>query len=357
MKKIIIGLVLGLFAVGCNLPEEGFFSAEGIKMREDTISVIRGLFVTSSLPMVDHSTRPIQFEKITLRNLRTGEISTEDMQMHTLQMWTSSFDADKDTTMELVNKKLVAREVPPLEINSLSGQFAFNGGTKYMSGDLYGVDVKASNVNSEKVFENFCIFKLIKEPFSIPAAFGDMLYGYTSGSKDAETILSEKYNAAANDLIKANTHPLRKLTKLEDADFVRLIMVVRDAEGKPFKGKDVLFWPSGTTYYTCYHDNSIALEVGRERVEYTDTSCVFTFPTVPYPVAKRGGSADYQAHYILNMEACEFTPAAKLSIEEYEQKKSMKFATFSVRTRCGYKINETGIWLLEIKSPYVLTKY
>lgn len=356
MKKIMTGLLLGLFTVSCNMPEEGFFSERGIMMREDTVTIIKGLVQTSSLPMVDGSTRPILFEKIALRNLRTGEISTEDLQLNTIKMWTSAFDADKDSTMELVNKKLIERKVPAFEINAASGQVAFNGGTKFLSGDLYGIDVKASNVNSSKVFENFCVFKLIKEPFGIPAAFGDVLYGYLKDDKEAKTVLSEKYNAAANELLKANTHPNRRLTKLEDAEMVTLILVVKDAEGKPLKGKDILFWPSGTTYYTCYHDNSIAMKAGDDRVVYTDTSCIFTFPTVPYPETKRGGSADFQAHYSIDMTACTLTPAALEEIAAYEKKEKVTLSTTVVRFKSGYKINETGVWLQEVTCPYILRK-
>lgn len=361
MKKIILSLLLGSALASCDVPEEGFFSPEGIKMREDTVEVIRGLFQLSAIPEIDNSTRPLDFRMVQIRDLRTGEIIPQTE--YDVRMWTGTFDPDQDSTMEQVNKKLEIRKVLPVEVNARSGQLAFNMGTVYMKSDLYGVDVHASNRNSEKTFENFCVFKLMSKAFETPTDFGDAFGGIPiTGEKGRVNINPAEevtFPTSAKERVLTNTYPTRKLTKVKDSDIITLTMVVRDAEGKPFKGKDITFWPnSAGEYLPSYHDNSIAPEGSLERVQYTDTSCVFTFPTVPYPKYFRGQTSFYPIYYCINWEVCKFSPYGKSIADAYNAKNpNAGFIQYSARFRSGYKINEPGEWLLEVTSPFVLRNY
>lgn len=362
MKKIILALLSGAFIASCNLPDEGFFSAEGIKMREDTVDVVSGLFQLTAIPEIDGSTRPLSFQLDKIRDLRTGEIV--DLPTFNIRMWKSTFNPDQDSTMDQVNEKLEIRNVPPLEVNQRSGQIAFNAGTVNMTSDLYGVDVHASNPTSSKLFENFCIFRLVKKPFEQDKDFGDSLNGIPDDGEKGRVGLTPEtatFSAAALEQVRNNTHPNRKLTKVKDSDIVKLTMVVRDAEGKPFKGKDITFWPNpnaGGSYFPNFHDNSIAPEGSTEKVHYTDTSCVFTFPTVPYPTyARVSGASPYLTYYCISWNACNLSPQGQSIVDAYLAKNpNTKFTQYSARIRNGYKINEPGEWLLEIKSPYVLRK-
>lgn len=363
MKRILLTILSGALLASCNLPDEGFFSAEGIKMREDTVDVISGLFQLTAIPEIDGSTRPLNFRLDKMRDLRSGEVI--EIPMYDIKIWTSSFNPDQDSTMEQVNKKIEIRQMPPLEVNQRSGQLAFNEGTMNMTGDLYGVDVYASNPTSSKLFENFCIFRLVRKPFEQDQDFGDTLNGIPEeGEKGRKGVTPETatFSAAALEQVRNNTHPTRKLTKVKDSDIVKLTMVVRDAEGKPFKGRDITFWPNPNdgSYYPNYHDNSIAPEGMTEKVQYTDTSCVFTFPTVPYPTyARTSGYSPYITYYCINWNACKLSPRGQASVDAFlatSEGANMKFTQYSARFRNGYKINEPGEWLLEVKSPYVLRK-
>lgn len=363
MKKTILAFLLGTFIAGCDVPEEGFFSAEGIKMREDTVEVITGLFQLSAIPEIDNSTRPLNFELVQVRDLRSGQVI--ELPEYNVRMWTSTFNPDQDSTMEQVNKKLEIRKVPPIEVNARSGQIAFNMGTMNLPSDLYGVDVFASNRNSSKLFENFCIFRLTKKPFETPETFGDALNGIPNEGEKGRVGLTPEtatFPSASLELVQKNTYPTRKLTKVKDGDIVKLTMVVRDAEGKPFKGRDITFWPNinaGGTYWPNYHDNSIAPEGSTEKVQYTDTSCVFTFPTVPYPNFSRvSGASENLVYYCISWKVCKFSPKGQSIIDDYLAKNpSANFTQYSARFRNGYKINEPGEWLLEVTSPYVLRNY
>lgn len=362
MKKILsMTFLLGAMLTGCNVPQEGFLSYDGIQMREDTVEVIRGLFQLSAIPQVDGSTRPISFEITRIKNLETDE--TIDLGNYEINMWTKAFDARTDTTMDLVNEKLVKRSVSPIEINSVSGQMAFNGATQYITeGEKFGVDVFISNRTGETLLENFCLFKLIGKPFETITDFGDMLNGIpATGDKDRVGLQkSGTYTSAEKEQILANTHPNRRLTKVGGGDVMQLIMVVRDAEGKPFKGEDIIFWPSGASYLNNYHDNSLAMNGSTEKVILTDTSCIFTFPTVPYPAFGReynSGTNLYLAYYCIRWDACKFSPAGQKLLDDYLlQNPGTSFVTYSPRFRNGYKINETGTWLMEMVHPYVLKK-
>lgn len=73
MKKIALIILLFTVWTSCQKPDVGFFSDEGITTREDTISIVRGIYQISSIPYVDGTTRPITFELVNVRDLTTGE--------------------------------------------------------------------------------------------------------------------------------------------------------------------------------------------------------------------------------------------------------------------------------------------
>lgn len=114
---IAFALIISLFS--CEKPDVGFFSYEGIEMREDTLEVVRGIYQISSIPYVDGSTRPITFELVQVRNLLTGEEVPEFLnQKYEISLWSTAYDGTTDTTMELVNEKLYTSYENPLQINS-----------------------------------------------------------------------------------------------------------------------------------------------------------------------------------------------------------------------------------------------
>lgn len=360
MKKILFALLLGSTIIGCEKPDVGFFSENGIKMKEDTVVVNQGIVVTTGIPMIDGTSRPLEFELITIKNLITGE--TMGLKTYELSLWKEAFDAKKDTTMTLVNKKLYKKSVAPVEVNPACGQLQFNAGTSNLEAGLYGLDVRATNSKSSKVFENFCIFKLVSNPWQVVGTeFGDTFNGIPAEGEKGRvglTPATARYSATAHDSIGRNIFPTRKLTKIAEGNMITLIMVVRGSDGKPFAGKDIGFWPTADgSYNNNYHDNSLALN--GEKVELTDTSCVFHFPTTPYPgYSRNDNSATGRpvVYYSIDMKVCGMPKSTEDLIKKKEAELGVKFVAFSPRFKNSYQINELGTWLLEVTNPYVYKK-
>lgn len=347
LKKIWYGALVALM-ISCEVPDNGFFSYGGIKMQEDTLDVIRGLYQISATPFLDGSSTPIQFEIKKVRDLKTGKVI--EIPAYELNLWMAPFDPKLDTTIDLVNRKLIKRKTLPFEV-AYSGQMVFNGATQYLEGDAYSVDVMATNSAGSELLENYCRFKLFSKPFEVIANnFTDVFVGGTNELTGSPT---PPYTNADGAKLLANTHKYRKLTKIANADILQVILVVRDAAGKPFKGDDILFWPEGNGYLKSYHDKSIAARAGMQKVEKTDTSCVFHFPTVPWPAFQGAASQPetYAAAYTIRWAACKMSDEGKQLADQYPA-----YSSYSPRFKSGYKINETGVWLMEVKVPYVLRK-
>lgn len=356
MKKITIIILFFAIWVSCEKPDVGFFSDEGIKTREDTIAIVRGIYQISSMPYVDGSTRPITFELVNVRNLETGEDVREFLDgRYEISLWSHAFDATTDTTLALVNQKLVTSAEAPLQINERSGQLIFNSGTVNLPGGIYGVDVRATNSKSSRVFTNFATVKMQVLPFQTPGVCGDYFFGLSADGTENEIKNFNPYSTAEMAQVTNNTHPRRRLTKVGDSDIMELELVVRDAQGTPFPPQAIERWwnPAEAWFYNSYHDNSIAIDGGSQKITFTDTSCIFKFPTLPYPAfgsSYNSGDNLYLTYYNINNKYWKLT-------DEYQQianATGVVYPSYQVRFKNSYKINEPGKWFMEVTSPYII---
>ena len=243
----------------------------------------------------------------------------------------------------------------PFQINPRSGQLVFNSATVNLPEGLYGVDVRATNSKSGKVFENFGIVSMIIKPFQRPGNFGDYFYGVTNDGTESPIKNFNPYTAEEHEQIENNTHPYRKIYKTGLSDIVELEMVVKDSEGTPFPPKAIKRWydASAKKNYNSYHDNSLAINGSTEKVNYTDTSCIFRFPTVPYPAfgsMYNDGDNVYLVYYNIDNHYWKLTP----QYQQLANQQGVVYPSYQVRFKNSYKINEPGKWLIEIISPYVI---
>lgn len=355
LSKITLALSLSSLLFSCEKPAVGFFSDEGIKMKEDTLDVVRGIYQISGIPYVDGSTRPLTFELVNIRNLVTGEDVPEFLKKYEISLWSKAFDATTDTTMELVNQKLISSEETPLQINPRSGQLVFNTATLNLPEGLYGVDVQATNSKSSKLFTNFGTVRMVAKPFQRPGNFGDYFYGITSKGEEVAIANNNPYSAAEHQQIDKNIHPYRKIYKVGESDIVELEMVVKDSEGTPIPPEAIKRWyhSADKKNYNSYHDNSLPIGGSTEKVNYTDTSCIFHFPTVPYPAfgsMYNDGDNVYLVYYNIDNRYWK--------LNDYYQNmvatEGTVYPSYQVRFKNSYKINEPGKWLMEIISPYII---
>lgn len=356
MKKIVIILLFFAVWTSCEKPNVGFFSEDGIQTREDTMEIVRGIYQMSALPNVDGSTRPITFELVRVTNRATGEEAPEFLnRKYDISLWSKAYNATTDTTMELVNQKLVTSSENPLQINPFSGQLVFNSATTNIPGGIYSVDVRATNSKSSKVFVNFALVKLMVKPFQTPGVCGDYFVGISSDGKENPIKNFNPYSAAEMLQVADNKHPYRKLTKVANSDIVELELVLKDAEGTPFPPQAIeRWWDAGNNwFYNSYHDNSLPIAGATDKVTYTDTSCIFRFPTLPYPAfgsSYNSGDNLFLTYYNISNKYWKLT-------DEYQQianAMGVIYPSYQVRFKNSYKINEPGKWLMEVKSRYVI---
>ena len=356
MKKIYNVLLFLAVLTSCQKPDVGFFSEDGIKPREDTMEIVRGIYQISAIPYVDGSTRPLNFELVAVRSLETGDNAPEFLdKKYDIALWSAAYNATTDTTMDLVYKKLITSSEHPLQINPLSGQLIFNSATVNIPGGTYGVDVRVTNSKSSKIFTNFATVKLMVKPFQCPGNFGDYFVGISSDGTENNIKNNNPYSATETEQVISNIHPLRKLWKVGESDIVELELVVKDAEGTPFPPKAIERWWDGSNqrYYNSYHDNSLPISGASEKVTYTDTSCIFRFPTVPYPAfgsSYNTGDNIYLTYYNISNKYWKLTDY----YQQIANATGVIYPSYQVRFKNSYKINEPGKWLMEITSPYVI---
>jgi len=346
MKKISFIILLSalLFNSCVEKIPIGFLSETGIAMREDTMFLVKGVYTVSSIPMVDGSTRPLNFEVVQVRNLETGQIASEFSQQYNVKLWTAPYNPDTDITMELVNQKLQNENVYPLLINSVSGQLAINTASLHLPAELYGVDVKVSNSAGSRIIENFGILKLTSRPWQIPSDFALYFHG-TAGTviNHAVSVENPIRDMAA---VRNNTHPSFNIAKVAESDNVEVKLIFYDVNGAVFPGAAIAPWPDGASHLNNWFDNSVETTVESDGV-------TFRFPTVPFPAFGRVYNENQDrialSYYTLHPDHYDLTPAAiNIRNQWAAQNPGTVLTATNQRVRFTYQINEPGIWHVKV---------
>ena len=358
LTKIILALLFAGLMMACEKPDVGFFSYDGIRMQEDTLEVIRGIYQYSNIPMIDGSSRPLHFEIVGARRLDTGE-DVPDLVMKTfpLTLWKSAFNALTDTTIDLVNQKTYVDNVVPAMIAESSGIISFNAATSKFPIGKYGIDVKISNSKGAQVFENYCTMKLVSKPYTLGVYFRDQVRGAEKDSTYQNIEYIDAYTEDELELIRQNKNPRRRITKVGESEIMELEMVVKDSKGTAVSPKAFMpIWSALGYYRNTYEVNSLAMEGSSDRYIRTDTSAIYRFPTVPYPSfsAEYSGSTESFVpitFYYLNPEYYEFTEETK----EMAREKGIALERYRYDFANMVTFNETGKWKLEVFVPYIIS--
>lgn len=355
MKKIYLILALIITFTSCIEEIPVGFLSDNITMREDTVNVVKGLYVVSAIPMIDGSTRPLNFSILDIKNLKTGETASEFLQEYPVKMWRSAYDPDKDTTLAIVNEKLFEKNVAPIEINPASGQLAFNAGTKNITGELYGVDVSVSNESTTKIFKQFGTIRLINKAWEVPNNFGQYFYGMVSTDSNPQNVIESRNPLPTAEMtqVKENTHPNFKITKVGESEEVKITLSFYDANGEAFSGNAISKWPSGASYLNSWFDNSLDTKVLSNGVE-------FNFPTVPFPAFGRVYTGSRESislsYYVLHPSSYTLTPAAQTMANAKAAELGKTFTGYNLQVKITYQINEPGIWEVKVVFPYAIKK-
>ena len=269
----------------CTKIENGFLS-DGIRYKDNTIFCKRGMTLTMSDRInTDGSTPPYQFELINLRDESTGnaapKVFFEGFDILTFKPG-MVFNAETDTTVELLNKKRETVNKPPMEFNPVSGQLVFNKASANLPLGRYTFDVKMINPTGQKIFSKLATVEII-DPV-IEDMF-EVTYQAATGSN-------------ASEVFTAITAPKLKCTKISN-EGARVILKIVDKNGKAFNPKAGEIVKRGDRPMFESH-------VKFNPVEVTDTEMICDFEVAPFPLAKliasNGTDWGYLNYYRIPMQ-------------------------------------------------------
>lgn len=362
MKKMICFLMIAAFVSSCEQPEVGYIS-ENIHSLQDTITVPRGVFISSPPPAVEGSTYPMEWN-ITGITDKDGKLTTELQDEHEILIWKQPFDPNTDTSMELAMKKLELSKTPSILMNPVSGEFVFTPASKLVVNDDFNINVSAKNVRGERQLDKFTHIKMGPfKPVEYPTATRCMTH-FVNQTTGATTIaldyrLENEFDIKIPNILNG-TDKYLSIKKVSDEPKlgIQVKMIIADSKGGVVNPSKVIFLPNGATYYQNFHDNSIGTVVDAE-------GTTFGLPAPPFPQYGRTytGINSYLMYYITTNDTYSFDKAA------FEAEKGVKpdsfYAPFKdangnivVRgyIRWAIKINDTGTYELKMRHPYTIKK-
>ena len=356
MKNLIYIFFIAIGFASCLQPEVGYIS-DDIHALEDTVFVPRGSFMTSAAPAAEGSTYPLTW-KITDVLDENGNSTDVLFEKHEILIWTSSFNPDTDTTLELAEAKLELSDEPTLLLNEVSGQFAFTQASKFVENDIFNINVNVSNVRGDRQLDDFVVFKFLPfRPVEFPTEMRSRNYIIKANGSKADFSTAKIMNDYDDGVpsVLDGTHPNFGILKTSDEPKlgVKVIMTITDSHDKPIPSEKILFYPSGASYLQNFHDNST--ETIQDATSYT-----FSLPAPPFPQFGRNysGNSSYLMYYISSRNA--FT----VDKEAYEADKGThdwsqyKVSETTGEIECeayirwGIKINDSGTWNIKMRIPY-----
>lgn len=350
MKKLIyiIGVIILLSSCIEDIPV-GYLS-DNIRMREDTVFAVKGIYKVSSAPLIDGSTRPLNFQIVNIRNAATGEKVSSFDQKYKIKVWKSPYNPDEDNTMEKVQAKLDIVDASPILMNTVSGQLALTGATIAIDAGVYILDAKVYNENNSKDLNDFSIIDLKYIPWEVERSFIEYIHG-TLGTDAFKLVQDKTLSKDEMDKVKSNTNPNYSVKKVGESSDVKIKLIFLDANGEPFSGNAVAKWPDGSVYKNNWFENSVETNILEDGVE-------FNFPTVPFPAFTRSKSENRsdisESYYTLHPDYYRLTNEGKEIVETFENKIGEKFTASNLRTKITYQINDYGIWEVRVKFKYAL---
>jgi len=359
MKNIPITLIIAIVFASCTPPEVGYIS-DDIHALEDTIFVPRGVFKLSAAPAAEGSTYPLEWEITGITDAQGNP--TDDLFLEReITTWTSAYDPNTDTTLELAQAKIEQTMEPSILMSSVSGEIAFTQATKFVENDIFKIHVKAKNVKGERQLDDFVVVKLLPfEAVEFPTEMRSRLQlGKGGGAFDiGYTSVISNGNDDGVPSVLDGTHPYITVLKTSDEPSVgvKVKMTIADSYDNPLGTDKIVFYPSGGGFLQNYHDNSTET--------ITDaTTTTFTLPAPPFPQYARNysGSSSYLMYYLTTTDA--FTVDKDAFEADNGAKDWSDYIdpdTGEIRNRAyirwGIKINDSGTWEIKMKIPYTKIK-
>lgn len=155
MKKLLIIIFI---LSSCAKVEHGFLSTQ-IRYVDNPMHITRGQVQQTAPVSNDGSSAPVVYKLLDIRD-SSGHHADSLYKSFDRYEWIGEFNADTDTTVELLNKKRAKKNTPPWDFNVHTGAFTFYGTTSNVPLGTYSFDIQASNENGSKNYSNIATFTL-----------------------------------------------------------------------------------------------------------------------------------------------------------------------------------------------------
>ena len=301
MKKIIFFVAIIAAMTSCIQPEIGYMS-DDIHALEDTVFVPRGVFMTSAAPAAEGSTYPLTWQITDVLD-EAGNPTDELFDAHEILIWTSAFNPNTDTTLELAEAKLELSEEPTLLINEVSGELAFTQASKLVENDLFMLNTSVANVRGERQLDSFVVVKFLPfQPVEFPTEMRSRnnLIKLDGGKKALYTSAIKNGFDDGVPSVLDGTHPHITVIKTSDepALGIKVNMTITTTNDEIIAPPKVLFYPTGATYLPNYHDNSVETVSDASKTS-------FSLPAPPFPQysSRYSGNNGYLMYYITSRDA------------------------------------------------------
>lgn len=356
--KPITGILLLIWIVSCQEPEQFGFLSDNIVSKVDTIFIQRGISQVSQAPFYDLSTRPYNFSfgDITTED---GTISSQMTEEKDVRLWIDAFIPRVDTTEAQVMAKLQDTLLCPVIINPLTGIMQFTTATKYVDeSNIFNIDLNVSNIAGEKYLDNYVVAKLSSEgkPFEVNLTSTSIAYVLRGNAGKAKTAFSFYYDKSDKmSSIEDGTADMVHITKLSDEPNVGVKVHFQfiDKNGNPFHGDKILLRPWNGDILPHYGDNSIETVV-------SDTGLEFNFPMVPWPAANYmwDPGLSYYISPTLPMAQIDTTALFSdtrnsIALKDRRPTDFESYEGFYLSIRTGFRILTPGTWKIEYRFPFI----
>ena len=317
MKNFIKTLLIAIMITGlysCVKAPHGYLSSQ-IRYRDNPMQIQRGITQQTTAVDNDGSSAPVTYEVTDIRNAVTHKHADSLYRNQDRYVYISEFNADVDTTVALLNKRRKLVHAPAFEFNQYTGAFTFFGTTANVPVGTYEFDVKASNENGTKTYNNVANFSLYDGDVAEIDAGGGAWF------KDG------------SDLSGDIGAPIVTIQKLATTGTVAILKIV-DENG-------VAFNPKNNEYLKRGDRSSFETFAKFHPVVASDTSLTINFEVIPFPF--KGAAQGYTIYYRIPGQFAKIDPGFTPTPDR----------GYSANPRFTFRIFQEGVYLITVKLQHV----
>jgi hypothetical protein len=296
----------------CKKVENGFLSNQ-IRYKDNPMMITRGQIQQTAAVSNDGSSAPVVYKLLDIRD-STGHHADSLYLSFERYEWIGEFNADTDTTVELLNKKRAKKSTPPWEFNVHTGAFTFYGTTTKVPLGTYSFDVQASNENGTKIFNDIATFTLVDgTPYSIGG-------GGSAWFTDGTTTSGDLGN------------PTVTIVKVSD-EGTNITLKITDMNGKPFNpaAGEIIRRGDRSDFQTYAQFHPLIL---------TDSTMTCNYETTPFPLKQ--SAYGYLMYYRI--------PSQFVNIEPGFAPTSQQI--YSLNPRFQFNIYQEGSYEVTVKTNH-----